>query len=196
MFTGIIQELGEVQEIHQEGDAIRFVVDTKGYAQGSSIGDSLAVNGACMTITANRAGIVEFMTISESLKLTNLADLKVGSPVNLELAATLNTVMGGHLVSGHVDAIARVTSIQHMQTGCEIWLDFPSEFEKFIIKKGSVSLDGVSLTVADIQSNRIRIALIPETLANTTVGQWDIGTSVNLEIDQIARHVARQLEFK
>lgn len=196
MFTGIIQELGKVKAIKIEGDAVRFTVDTNGYASGSAIGDSIAVNGACMTIVANAAGFVDFVTIAESLGLTNLADLEVDSPVNLELAATLNTVMGGHLVSGHVDTMATVDAIESRETGKEVWLNFPTEFERFIIKKGSVTLDGVSLTVADIQENRIRIAFIPETLKNTTAGQWILGSKVNLEIDQIARHVARQLEFK
>lgn len=196
MFTGIIQELGEVKGVFPEGDAIRFVVDTKGYAGRSSVGDSLAVNGACMTIVNNNEGIVDFMTISESLKLTNLGQLEAGSRVNLELAATLNTVMGGHLVSGHVDTLAEVVNIEPRETGCEIWLSFPEEYARFIITKGSVTLDGVSLTVAEVVDNQLRVALIPETLQRTSVGRWIVGSKVNFEVDQIARHVARQMEFR
>lgn len=196
MFTGIIQELGRVKGVYPEGDAIRFVIDTKGYAQESKEGDSLAVNGACMTIVKNSDGVVDFMTISESLKLTNLGHLAEGSLVNLELAATLNTVMGGHLVSGHVDTLAQVVEVIPRETGCEIWLSFPEVYARFIITKGSVTLDGVSLTVAEIVNDRLRVALIPETLERTIVGEWVVGSQVNLEIDQIARHVARQMEFK
>ena len=196
MFTGIIQALGRVQSMTVEGDAKIFKVDTFGLACNSQVGDSLSINGACMTLTAIEAGLVWFTTISESLNLTNLNDLLNGSPVNLELAATLNTVLGGHIVSGHIDTMAELIEVIPKATGQEVWINVPKRFMKFIIPKGSVCLDGISLTVAEVVQNRIRVALIPETLNRTTAGHWTAGTKINLEIDQIARHVARQLEFK
>ncbi len=196
MFTGIIQALGKVQSMTVDGDAKTFKVDTFGLACNSQVGDSLSINGACMTLTAIEAGVVWFTTISESLNLTNLNDLLNGSPVNLELAATLNTVLGGHIVSGHIDTMAELIEIIPKATGQEVWINVPKRFMKFIIPKGSVCLDGISLTVAEVIENRIRLALIPETLSRTTAGHWAPRTKINLEIDQIARHVARQLEFK
>ena len=133
MFTGIIQALGTVQSVTVEGDAKIFKVDTFGLVCNSQVGDSLSINGACMTLTAIEAGVVWFTTISESLNLTNLNDLLNGSPVNLELAATLNTVLGGHIVSGHIDTMAELIEIIPKATGQEVWINVPKKLMKFII---------------------------------------------------------------
>ena len=196
MFTGIIQRLGRIHKIDETQDARTFWIDPQNDAEFSQqlhIGDSLATNGVCLTVESNQNSKLQVTAIRQTLSITNLGLLEVGSLVNLETAATINTALGGHMVAGHVDQMAIVKSIHPQGVGQEIWLEVPSEFMKYLILKGSVTLDGVSLTIAEILENTFKIALIPETLEKTILSTWAIGQKVNFEVDPIGKYIENYL---
>ena len=196
MFTGIIQRLGRIQKIDETQDARTFWIEPQNDADFSHqllIGDSLSTNGVCLTVESNQNSLLQVTAIRQTLSITNLGYLQVGSLVNLETAATVNTALGGHMVSGHVDQMATVQSILPQGVGQEIWLEVPSEFMKYLILKGSVTLDGVSLTIAEILENTFKIALIPETLEKTILSTWVIGQKVNFEVDPIGKYIENYL---
>jgi riboflavin synthase len=196
MFTGIIQRLGRIHKIDETQDARTFWIEPQNdadFSQQLHIGDSLATNGVCLTVESNQNSKLQVTAIRQTLSITNLGLLEVGNLVNLETAATINTALGGHMVAGHVDQMAIVKSIHPQGVGQEIWLDIPLEFMKYLILKGSVTLDGVSLTIADISENAIKIALIPETLEKTILSTWKIGQKVNFEVDPIGKYIENYL---
>ncbi len=189
MFTGIIQHKGTVARIQPVGDAKTFWIDAGELAASLRCKDSLAVNGVCLTVEANSGAQVQLTAIHQTLGATNLGDLVQGASVNLETAATLNTFLGGHMVMGHVDGTIEVREVLGRQTGCEVILSLPESLRRYVIDKGSVTLDGVSLTVAELMADAIRIALIPETLERTILSDWRPGQRVNLEVDAIGKYV-------
>ena len=192
MFTGIVQDLGTVVERETRGGDLRLGI---AFAQLDEtrlrVGDSVCVQGCCLTVTA-RAGATFAADLSrETLALTTLGELEVGAAVNLEPALRAGDVLGGHLVSGHVDAIARITSVEADGRSRRLTVAVPADLMRYIARKGSVTLDGVSLTVNEIAGASFGVNIIPHTLAVTTLGALGAGARVNLEVDQLARYLER-----
>jgi riboflavin synthase len=191
MFTGIVEELGTIEAMERQGDAMRLTVRGPLVTADADLGDSIAVNGCCLTV-ATRAG--ESFTadvMEETLRKTSLAALQPGSRVNLERAVTPATRLGGHIVQGHVDGTGRV----QRRTPSEHWeiveIEIPEGLGRYLVPKGSVTVDGISLTVIDVGSASFTVSLIPETLARTTLGFKQPGDPVNLEVDVIAKYVEK-----
>lgn len=195
MFTGIVTDLGRVRRVVKgAGKETRFEIDTA-YDTGSiEIGASIAHNGVCLTIVEVGEGWYAIEASAETLSKTTLGDWAEGSPVNLERAMKVGDELGGHIVSGHVDGVAVVTAIVPENQSLRFTFEAPAELEKFVAPKGSVALDGVSLTVNEVDGRRFGINVIPHTQAVTTFGTYSVGSRVNMEIDMLARYVARLLE--
>ena len=193
MFTGIVEELGEVVRKDDLTDAARFTVRGPLVTADAHHGDSIAVNGVCLTVVDVQAGAFTADVMAETLTRSSLAALSPGSSVNLERAATLSTRLGGHLVQGHVDGTGEVLS----RTPSEHWelvrISLPPTIARYVVEKGSITVDGVSLTVAALDTGSFTVSLIPTTLGATTLGRAQPGTLVNLEVDIIAKYVERQL---
>ena len=192
MFTGIVEELGSVRSL----DAHRLVVSCDTVTDDSDVGASVAVNGVCLTVVERAPGdALSFDLSEETLARTSLRRLATGAPVNLERPITLAARLGGHVVQGHVDGVGEVMVVDcDAEGGARIRLAVPLELRRYTVEKGSITVDGVSLTVAELHSDGITIALIPHTLSVTTLGEAVSGDPVNLEVDMIARYVERLLE--
>jgi riboflavin synthase len=190
MFTGIIQATGSISDIELKGDDSRFVFNT-GKMQLSDMkpGDSISVNGVCLSIIEQKKDSFSADLSKETLNLTTFSDLKEGSRINLEKAMMLSDRINGHMVSGHVDAVGKVVKKVDEARSIKYAIEFPYELNKFISKKGSVSIDGVSLTINDVNNNVFDVNIIPHTLSETIFLEYEIGTKVNLEVDQIARYL-------
>ena len=188
VFTGIIEEVGAVAT-----PGARLNVHCRTVLQDTAVGASIAVNGVCLTAVEVDAGGFWCDLSPETLSRTNLGALKPGSEVNLELPLTATSTLDGHLVQGHIDATAAIVSVQRTHSGREVTIELPARLSRFIADKGSIAVDGVSLTVAGVDSNSFKVALIPHTLDMTIAGRYQKGTVVNLEADVIARYVARNL---
>lgn len=194
MFTGIIQAVGTLAALQPKGGDVSLSINAGALDMSRvALGDSIAVNGVCLTVTAFAARQFSVDCSRETLRLTTLGQLQPGARVNLEMALTLATPLGGHLVSGHVDGLAMVESRQEEARATSFWLRAPDELAHYIAKKGSVTIDGVSLTVNDIDGARFRLTIIPHTLAQTIMGEYQPGRAVNLEIDVVARYLERLL---
>ena len=193
MFTGLIEELGVVRSIKKNAEGAYIVVGASKILADLKIGDSVAVNGPCLTVTSFNQDSFTVFAMPETLKKSTLGGLTAGEKVNLERAMTLGGRLGGHLVSGHIDAVVTLTG-RNPQGGAII-LDFeaPHTLMRYIVTKGSVSLDGVSLTVVDTAESSFSVGLIPHTSAETTLGYRKIGLSVNLEVDLIGKYVEKML---
>lgn len=188
MFTGIVEELGTVRAL--EGG--RLVVECRTVVRDSAVGDSISVNGTCLTVVERGESCLGFDLSEETLVRTGLHRLRPGDGVNLERPVTLLTRLGGHLVQGHVDGVAEVVALEPAGEGATLVVRIPPELERYVVEKGSITLDGVSLTVARLgESGEVGIALIPHTLAATTLGSASPGEPVNLEVDVIAKYVER-----
>ncbi len=188
MFTGIVEERGSVVE----AGASRLVVGCRTVAADSDIGASVAVNGVCLTVVARGSGDLSFDLSQETLARSALGRLAPGDPVNLERPVTLSARLGGHLVQGHVDGVGEVTGIDRDDDGgASLTIRVPEGLLRYAVEKGSITVDGVSLTIAEIAGEGIRVALIPHTLAVTTLGTVVPGDLVNLEVDVIAKYVER-----
>jgi len=193
MFTGIIEELGTVRSIEEQGDAIRLTIAASTVLSDAGLGDSIAVNGCCLTVVTNDGSAWTADVMQESLDKTNLGDLKPGDQVNLERAVTVDKRLGGHIVQGHVDGVGTVVQ----RTPSEHWevveIAMPPHLGRYLVDKGSITVDGISLTVVEAGDDRFTVSLIPETLARTTLGWRQPGDRVNLEADVIAKHVEKLL---
>jgi riboflavin synthase len=188
MFTGIVEERGTVLE----AGASRLVVGCRTVVADSDVGASIAVNGVCLTVVARGAGDLSFDMSQETLARSNLGRLAPGDPVNLERPVTLSARLGGHLVQGHVDGVGEVTGVERDdEGGALVTVRVPEGLLRHAVEKGSITADGVSLTIAEIAGDGIRLALIPHTLAVTTLGTAVPGDLVNLEVDVIAKYVER-----
>jgi len=202
MFTGIIQTTGRVERVEVTPAGLRLEVDPGGWAVRTEVGDSVAVNGCCLTLAAERAVSGErlaFDVIPETLSKTTLGGWKAGRRVHLEPAATLSTFLGGHLVQGHVDAVGEVVANgTEPGGGWSLRLRYPRVLNEFLVAQGSVCVDGVSLTIAGLETStrELRVALIPTTLEKTTLGGLRPGDGVNLEADVIAKQVAAYLRLR
>ena len=194
MFTGIVQDLGRVASREMRGVDARLVIATQKLDLASAaIGDSISVQGVCLTVTALTADSFTADVSHETLSLTTLGELDVGSAVNLEPALRAGDRLGGHLVSGHIDGIAHVVSTGSDGDSLRVKIAVPPHLARYIARKGSVTLDGVSLTVNEVESVTFGVNLIPHTQIVTTLGKLQAGTRVNLEVDQMARYAERLL---
>lgn len=196
MFTGIIEELGVVSGIEPLHEAVRISIQGPEVTVGSKAGDSIAVNGVCLTVVTNKRGVFTADVMLQTLANTALGGLQRGSKVNLERAVTPATRLGGHIVQGHVDGTAEILS----RTPSEHWelvkFALPAELDRYLVAKGSITVDGISLTVADIDDTSFTVSLIPETLARTTLGFKQPGDTVNLEVDVIAKYVEKMVSAR
>ncbi len=193
MFTGIVAERGTIKKAKRKGDLLELGIQAA-IARELEVGDSVAVNGVCLTATkASRRGF-STEAMKETLDRTSLGSLRRGSVVHLELAAKLSDRIGGHLVQGHVDSVARVVRMQEERGARRVWLQASEEVVKYLVPKGSVTLDGVSLTVVDVGPSSFEIALIPHTLEVTNFNELEVGSVMNLEVDVLAKYVEKLLE--
>jgi riboflavin synthase len=187
MFTGIVREIGRVDAF----DGSRLVVAATETSAGAAVGDSVAVAGVCLTVVKTEAGLLAFDVVPETLARTMLGRLGDGSSVNLEPSLRVGDQLGGHVVQGHVDAVGRVRSVDPEGEGRRLWVDAPDRVLRYCLEKGSIAVDGVSLTVAGLDDEGFEIALIPHTLAVTTLGRLEPGDEVNLEADVLGKVVER-----
>ncbi len=196
MFTGIVEEMGSVKALRRAAGAARLTISASMVLDGTRLGDSISVNGVCLTVVEMDKNYFSADVAVETLRVTNLGDLKIGSAVNLERALQLSARVGGHLVSGHVDAVGSIRDKREEGNGWRIFIDAPESVLRYVIKKGSVAIDGISLTVADVDNAGFSIAMIPHTAKLTTLGFKSAGDRVNLEADIIGKYVERLLSGK
>ena len=192
MFTGIVRDIGAVRALEPIGGDVRLVIAVKLLPlEHSAVGDSIAVNGVCLTVTSLQAGTFSADVSRETLNLTTLGTLRSGARVNLEPALRAGEPLGGHLMSGHVDGVASVTALHTEARSRRVTIRAPAELARYIARKGSIALNGVSLTVNEVSGGEFGVNLIPHTWHVTTLDEWVVGTRINLEVDQIARYVER-----
>jgi riboflavin synthase len=194
MFTGLVHHLGTVEEIRNQPPGQRLVIRSPDIAGSVAIGDSVCVNGCCLTAVAIESSMVAFECGPETLARTTLGRLSVGARVNLEQAIKVGERMGGHFVTGHVDTVASLAIRHDELEWSKMWFEAPAAALAQMAAKGSVCLDGVSLTLVDVDEHRFSVALIPHTLANTSLGALDVGTALNVETDVLAKYVQQHLE--
>jgi riboflavin synthase len=196
MFTGIVEELGTVAGVEDQGDALRLTIHAQHVLADAGLGDSISVNGCCLTVAERDGDTWTADVMQETLDKTSLAGVQPGDRVNLERAVTPQTRLGGHIVQGHVDGVGTIAS----RTPSEHWevveVTMPPELARYLVDKGSITVDGVSLTVVEAGDDRFTVSLIPETLARTTLGSRQPGDRVNLEVDVIAKHVEKLLAHR
>jgi riboflavin synthase len=190
MFTGLIADLGRIEDIERSGEGVRLIIGT-GLAAELGEGDSIAVNGVCLTATNVQPSAFSTDVMNETLRLSSLAEARSGTPVNLELAMRLSDRLGGHMVQGHVDGVGTVRSVAPDGFSRRLEIEASDEILRYIVHKGSVTVDGVSLTVAGLADASFTVSLIPETLERTNLGHAGVGTTVNLEVDVLAKYVER-----
>ena len=191
MFTGIVAELGEVAGVEHHGGAARLTI--RGSTEGVALGESIAVNGVCLTVTGILGGTFTADVMGETLSRSALGSLTAGAPVNLERSARLADRISGHLVQGHVDATATIISRTPAEHWDQVRISLPGRIARYVVEKGSIAVDGTSLTVSALGDGWFEVCLIPETLKRTTLGTRKPGEIVNLEVDVIAKYVERLL---
>jgi riboflavin synthase len=193
MFTGLVTELGAITAITRGESSAVFTIKAPASVAGLAVGDSIAVNGVCLTATSLTADSFTADVMVQTLNLTSLSQVEVGSQVNLELAAQMDMRMGGHIVQGHVDGVATVLQLAPGEKWAQFDITVPEELMKYVVAQGSITLDGVSLTVGSLEdgSNLVTVWLIPETLAKTNLGGKKPGDLVNVEVDILAKYVER-----
>ncbi len=195
MFTGIVEELGEVVYLTDAGgDSAVLAVRGPLVTSDARPGDSIAVNGVCLTVIDSSDGVFTADMMGESLRRSSLGALRTGSPVNLERAATIGSRLGGHLVQGHVDGVGRVIAREPADEWEVLRFSLPPELSRYVVEKGSITVDGVSLTVMQVIDNTFSVGLIPTTLKLTVLGTKAVGDPVNLEVDVIAKYVEKLLD--
>jgi riboflavin synthase len=193
MFTGIVRERGTVAAIDGGEDGVRLRIDAPATAAQAAVGDSVSVNGVCLTVTERENGRLSFDAVPETVSRTALQRLAAGSRVNVEPALRAGEPLGGHYVQGHVDGVGRVLAVEPEGEGVRMALEAPPELLRYCVEKGSIAVEGVSLTIAALRDDGFEIALIPHTLAETTLSELAPGDAVNLEADVLAKYVERLL---
>ena len=196
MFTGLVEEKGRLVFIRRGSDSARLKINASVIMDGLKLGDSIAVNGVCLTVTSFDRGQFEADVMAETLAKTNLGELHPGDPVNLERALKLGDRLGGHLVSGHIDGVGTILGMEKHDIATIVSIGAPPEVMRYIIKKGSVAIDGTSLTVVDFYEGSFKVSLIPHTAHATVLGEKKPGDRVNLEGDMIGKYVERWLGMK
>lgn len=195
MFTGIVTDIGRVRSIEQRGDT-RLIIETVYDTATIDMGASISHSGACLTVVDKGPGWFAVEASAETLACTTLGDWREGTPINLERAMKVGDELGGHIVSGHVDGVGQIVARQAEGDSVRFTFEVPMDIARYIAEKGSVALNGVSLTVNEVEGNRFGVNLIQHTLNTTTFGASDLGTRVNVEIDMLARYVARLTETR
>lgn len=194
MFTGIVEELGEIREIHREADSITLTIRASTVLDDVHHGDSIAVNGVCLTVVEFGDDFFTANLMQETLDRSSLGQVEVGSKVNLERATAVGQRLGGHIVQGHIDGTGEVIS----RTPGERWevvrISLPGQLSKYVVEKGSIAVDGTSLTVSAVGEGFFEVSLIPTTLSDSVIGSASVGTKVNLEVDVLAKYVEKMLE--
>lgn len=197
MFTGIVEEIGEIVSIHETPEHYSFKIQAHEILKDVSLGDSIAINGVCLTVTSFTPTFFTVDVMPETVKATNLSEFKKGTKVNLERAMQMNNRFGGHFVSGHVEAIGTIIHTRYEKNAKYYEIELPSaHWLKYIAEKGSITVDGTSLTVFDVKEQSFLISLIPHTREVTILGQKDIGDSVNVEFDMLMKYLERLIMFK
>jgi riboflavin synthase len=199
VFTGIVEELGAIVAVDQTADgderAVRVTIEGLLVSSDVAVGDSISVSGVCLTVVDASSGHFTADVMLETLTRSTLHAAGVGTPVNLERAVTLQTRLGGHLVQGHVDGTGTVVRREHTPEWDVVEISLPGELARYVVEKGSIAVDGVSLTIATIGAESFNVSLIPTTLQRTTLGAKPIGAAVNLEVDVMAKYAERLLGF-
>ena len=193
MFTGIIEEIGCVAAVEQMGDSMRITVAAETVLSDAKLGDSIAVNGVCLTVAERTASTFSADCMAETLARSSLGKVQVGGHVNLERAAALNSRLGGHIVQGHVDGTAELLQLEHTPHWDVLRFSLPERLARYVVEKGSITVDGTSLTVSNLGPDYFEVSLIPTTLRDTTLGELRVGQTVNLEVDVVAKYVERML---
>lgn len=196
MFTGIVEEIGKIKSFKKENNGAIIEVKCKTVLQNTKIGDSISINGVCQTATKISTNSFCANVSDETLAVTNFDNLKNGDSVNLERALTLNSRLGGHIVSGHIDCTGKLLSVEKLTDFYNLEFEVPQEQEKYIVNKGSVTINGISLTVANIENNIIKTAIIPHTFNNTNLKNLNCGDYVNIETDILGKYVEKLLSVK
>ena len=191
VFTGIVRELGRVVSAQENGGGVHLRIQAAGTAAAAAPGDSVAVNGCCLTVTAVADGMLAFDAVSETLVRTTLGGLDRGAEVNLEPALRAGEPLGGHFVQGHVDGRGRVAALDREGDGARLRLELGAELLRYCVEKGSIAIDGVSLTIAALRDDGVEIALVPFTLEHTTLARLRAGDEVNVEVDLLAKYAER-----
>jgi riboflavin synthase len=193
MFTGIIKEIGSIASIQKKGGGITMTINAPKCAAELSVDDSVSVNGVCQTVIAKKEKAFNVEAVEETLRKTTLGSFNKGTPVNLELPLRLNDRLGGHLILGHVDTIGTIESIKKRESSWWISVRIPKEFTRYVIPVGSIAIDGVSLTLAEVGETLITVSIIPHTMENTIFHTYKKETKVNLEFDLIGKYIERLL---
>lgn len=193
MFTGLVREVGEVGWLRRSDRSVQLMISAPRTAERVRIGESVAVNGCCLTVATHREKQIMFDLLEESLERTNLGDLKPGDPVNLERALRVDGRLGGHFVQGHVDCTAKVLSLREEGPDARLEIALPREFARYAAFKGSIAVNGTSLTIAELHPESLVVWVIPHTLDHTNLGDLQEGDRVNLEFDVLAKYVERLL---
>ena len=196
MFTGIIEQVGTISAVEPLGDSVRLTIDAPAILDGVALGDSIAVNGVCLTVAEHTATTFTADCMQETLDRSNLGELGVGSPVNLERAALVNARLDGHIVQGHVDATTTLTSRNSSEHWDVLRFALPPNLARYVVEKGSIAINGTSLTVSALGDDYFEVSLIPITLSDTVFGELAVGGTVNLEVDVLAKYVERNLMFR
>lgn len=193
MFTGLIEEIGTIKNTRRQNGAVCFSIEAEEVLRELNIDDSISIQGVCLTVTKIAAPTFEVQAVEETLRKTKLGQLKIGSRVNLERAVRAADRMGGHFVQGHVDDVGTISRIQQQEGGILLSITIPPHLMKYIISEGSITIDGVSLTVARLQENEITISLIPHTLDKTTLSDLQMRDQVNIEVDILGKYIENLL---
>jgi riboflavin synthase len=193
VFTGIVRELGRVESLNGESEGLRLRVAAPVTASSTAAGDSVAVNGVCLTAVEVKSGVLAFDAVPETLRRSSLSRLAEGGSVNVEPALRAGEPLGGHIVQGHVDGVGRVRGLEPEGDGARLTVDAPLELLRYVVEKGSITVEGVSLTIAALGPESFEVALVPHTLRATTLGSLAPGDDVNLEVDVLAKYVERLL---
>lgn len=191
MFTGLVENMAEVAEVIPESPGVRLVIRHPSFADSVNVGDSIALNGCCLTVVDVDGNRLDFQAGEETLSRTNLGELVTGGVVNFERSLRLGEEIGGHFVTGHIDGVGIVDRRDNDADWCSMWFRVPSALTGQMASKGSIAVDGVSLTLVDVKTDRFSVALIPHTLSRTTLGRRSVGDRVNLETDVLAKYVER-----
>jgi len=193
VFTGIVRELGAVERVEPRGAGLRLLVRAPETAASARIGDSVSVNGVCLTATEVDDGTLTFEAVPETIRRSSLGRLEDGAAANLEPALRAGEPLGGHIVQGHVDGVGRVLRLEPEGEGARLTVEAPPELLRYVVEKGSITVEGVSLTIAALAPDNFEVALVPHTLTATTLGSLASGDEVNLEVDVLAKYVERLL---
>lgn len=196
MFTGIVEQRGSIGDITALTDAARIRIIGPRVMEGTAAGDSISVNGVCLTVVDVLPDGFTADVMAETLKRSSLSEAGVGDPVNLERAARMDSRIGGHIVLGHVDGVGRVLAVEPGDQWTVMRFSLPDELARYVVEKGSIAIDGVSLTVVDVDDDSLSVSLIPTTLTETTMGVRKVGDPVNIEVDAMAKHIERLMQWR